>query len=42
MPVAIIQFPGSNCDHDAFHALRHKERYLSKSGIAFMALVKTK
>ncbi len=24
----------------AFHALRHRERYLSKSGLAFMALVK--
>lgn len=26
----------------AFHALRHKERYLSRSGIAFMALVRMK
>jgi DNA-binding transcriptional LysR family regulator len=25
----------------AFHALRHRERYLSKSGLAFMELVKT-
>ena len=24
----------------AFHALRHRERYLSKSGLAFMALAK--
>jgi DNA-binding transcriptional LysR family regulator len=24
----------------AFHALRHRERYLSKSGLAFMALLK--
>ena len=23
MKFAIIQFPGSNCDHDAYHAVRH-------------------
>ena len=37
--LAPVKFP---LPERAFHALRHKERYLSKSGIAFMALVKTK
>ena len=35
--LAPVKFP---LPERAFHALRHKERYLSKSGIAFMALVK--
>jgi DNA-binding transcriptional LysR family regulator len=37
--LAPVKFP---LPERAFHALRHKERYLSKSGMAFMALVKTK
>jgi DNA-binding transcriptional LysR family regulator len=37
--LAPVRFP---LPERAFHALRHKERYLSKSAIAFMALVKMK
>lgn len=36
--LAPVKFP---FPERAFHALRHKERYLSKSGIAFMQLVKS-
>jgi len=36
--LAPVKFP---LPERAFHALRHKERYLSKSGLAFMQLVKS-
>lgn len=36
--LAPVKFP---FPERAFHALRHKERYLSRSGIAFMQLVKS-
>lgn len=37
--LAPVKFP---FPERAFHMLRHRERYLSKSGIAFMTLAKTK